>query len=104
MIAVLDWELSTTGQPLADLAYFLMPHYWPTSLNIISTMGSLKGVEGNVIKQIITQNSVTSLTNSSNRWISLSKNTCVNVDTVFVKSIVFVSFSRQPMRRYPNCG
>uniref|UniRef100_A0A3Q0SUV6 Acyl-CoA dehydrogenase family member 11 n=1 Tax=Amphilophus citrinellus TaxID=61819 RepID=A0A3Q0SUV6_AMPCI len=34
VIAVLDWELSTTGQPLADLAYFLMPHYWPTSLNI----------------------------------------------------------------------
>lgn len=48
VIAVLDWELSTTGQPLADLAYFLMPHYWPTSLNITSTMGSLKGIEGNV--------------------------------------------------------
>uniref|UniRef100_A0A665X8D8 Acyl-CoA dehydrogenase family member 11 n=1 Tax=Echeneis naucrates TaxID=173247 RepID=A0A665X8D8_ECHNA len=31
VIAVLDWELSTTGQPLADLAYFLMPHYWPRS-------------------------------------------------------------------------
>ncbi|XP_044032726.1 nephrocystin-3 isoform X2 [Siniperca chuatsi] len=46
VIAVLDWELSTTGQPLADLAYFLMPHYWPTSLNVISTMGSLKGIEG----------------------------------------------------------
>uniref|UniRef100_A0AAQ5Z610 Acyl-CoA dehydrogenase family member 11 n=1 Tax=Amphiprion ocellaris TaxID=80972 RepID=A0AAQ5Z610_AMPOC len=30
VIAVLDWELSTTGQPLADLAYFLMPFYWPT--------------------------------------------------------------------------
>uniref|UniRef100_A0AAX7TZ10 Acyl-CoA dehydrogenase family member 11 n=1 Tax=Astatotilapia calliptera TaxID=8154 RepID=A0AAX7TZ10_ASTCA len=29
VIAVLDWELSTTGQPLADLAYFLMPQYWP---------------------------------------------------------------------------
>ncbi|XP_053198664.1 nephrocystin-3 isoform X2 [Scomber japonicus] len=46
VIAVLDWELSTTGQPLADLAYFLMPHYWPTSLNVISTMGSLQGIEG----------------------------------------------------------
>lgn len=46
VIAVLDWELSTTGQPLADLAYFLMPYYWPTSLSIISSMGSLKGVEG----------------------------------------------------------
>uniref|UniRef100_A0A3Q1IZE2 Acyl-CoA dehydrogenase family member 11 n=1 Tax=Anabas testudineus TaxID=64144 RepID=A0A3Q1IZE2_ANATE len=40
VVAVLDWELSTTGQPLADLAYFLMPHYWPRSLHIISTMGT----------------------------------------------------------------
>uniref|UniRef100_A0A671WCG3 Acyl-CoA dehydrogenase family member 11 n=1 Tax=Sparus aurata TaxID=8175 RepID=A0A671WCG3_SPAAU len=39
VIAVLDWELSTTGQPLADFAYFLMPHYWPSNLNVISTMG-----------------------------------------------------------------
>uniref|UniRef100_A0A3P8TFD7 Acyl-CoA dehydrogenase family member 11 n=1 Tax=Amphiprion percula TaxID=161767 RepID=A0A3P8TFD7_AMPPE len=46
VIAVLDWELSTTGQPLADLAYFLMPFYWPTSFSVISSMGSLKGVEG----------------------------------------------------------
>ncbi|XP_056155530.1 acyl-CoA dehydrogenase family member 11-like isoform X1 [Lampris incognitus] len=46
VIAVLDWELSTTGQPLADLAYFLMPHYWPSSLSIISTQGSFKGIEG----------------------------------------------------------
>ncbi|KAI3355307.1 hypothetical protein L3Q82_018157, partial [Scortum barcoo] len=48
VIAVLDWELSTTGQPLADLAYFLMPHYWPTSFNILSTMGSLKGIEAGI--------------------------------------------------------
>ncbi|KAM6908425.1 acyl-CoA dehydrogenase family member 11 [Lycodopsis pacificus] len=46
VMAVLDWELSTTGQPLADLAYFLMPHFWPISINISSTMGSLKGIEG----------------------------------------------------------
>ncbi|KAM6978094.1 acyl-CoA dehydrogenase family member 11 [Aplochiton taeniatus] len=46
VIAVLDWELSTTGQPLVDLAYFLMPHFWPGNLSIISTMGSLKNVEG----------------------------------------------------------
>uniref|UniRef100_A0A3Q3L694 Acyl-CoA dehydrogenase family member 11 n=1 Tax=Mastacembelus armatus TaxID=205130 RepID=A0A3Q3L694_9TELE len=36
VIAVLDWELSTTGHPLADLAYFLMPHFWPINLNIVS--------------------------------------------------------------------
>uniref|UniRef100_A0A8C6M6B5 Acyl-Coenzyme A dehydrogenase family, member 11 n=1 Tax=Nothobranchius furzeri TaxID=105023 RepID=A0A8C6M6B5_NOTFU len=46
VIAVLDWELSTTGNPLADLVYFLMPLYWPTSLNITSTIGSLQGIEG----------------------------------------------------------
>uniref|UniRef100_A0A673CP71 Acyl-CoA dehydrogenase family member 11 n=1 Tax=Sphaeramia orbicularis TaxID=375764 RepID=A0A673CP71_9TELE len=46
VIAVLDWELSTTGQPIADLAYFLMPLYWPTGFNIINTLGSLKGIEG----------------------------------------------------------
>ena len=49
MIAVLDWELSTTGQPLADLAYFLMPHYWPVNINLRS-MGSLKGIEGDELK------------------------------------------------------
>uniref|UniRef100_A0A671KFM7 Acyl-CoA dehydrogenase family member 11 n=1 Tax=Sinocyclocheilus anshuiensis TaxID=1608454 RepID=A0A671KFM7_9TELE len=39
VLAVLDWELSTTGQPIADLAYFLMPHYWPSHYKVISTMG-----------------------------------------------------------------
>uniref|UniRef100_A0A673YL29 Acyl-CoA dehydrogenase family member 11 n=1 Tax=Salmo trutta TaxID=8032 RepID=A0A673YL29_SALTR len=33
VVAVLDWELSTTGQPMADLAYFLMPNYFPSTLN-----------------------------------------------------------------------
>ncbi|XP_061661466.1 nephrocystin-3 isoform X2 [Syngnathoides biaculeatus] len=46
VLAVLDWELSTTGEPLADLAYFLMPHYWPPGLDVLSSMGSLRGIEG----------------------------------------------------------
>uniref|UniRef100_A0A8C1Z977 Acyl-CoA dehydrogenase family member 11 n=1 Tax=Cyprinus carpio TaxID=7962 RepID=A0A8C1Z977_CYPCA len=46
VLAVLDWELSTTGQPLADLAYFLMPHYWPSHYKVISTMGGVTGVKG----------------------------------------------------------
>ncbi|XP_070841821.1 acyl-CoA dehydrogenase family member 11 [Chaetodon trifascialis] len=46
VLAVLDWELSTSGQPMADFAYFLMYHYWPTNLNILGTMGSLKEIEG----------------------------------------------------------
>uniref|UniRef100_A0A8K9XCV0 Acyl-CoA dehydrogenase family member 11 n=1 Tax=Oncorhynchus mykiss TaxID=8022 RepID=A0A8K9XCV0_ONCMY len=45
VVAVLDWELSTTGQPMADLAYFLMPNYLPSSLSLLSCMGSLRGVE-----------------------------------------------------------
>jgi len=28
--AVLDWELSTLGHPLADLAYSAMPYHLPT--------------------------------------------------------------------------
>uniref|UniRef100_A0A8D3E445 Acyl-CoA dehydrogenase family member 11 n=1 Tax=Scophthalmus maximus TaxID=52904 RepID=A0A8D3E445_SCOMX len=40
VMAVLDWELSTTGQPLADMSYFLMPHYWPRSLSLTSTLGT----------------------------------------------------------------
>uniref|UniRef100_A0A8C7H178 Acyl-CoA dehydrogenase family member 11 n=1 Tax=Oncorhynchus kisutch TaxID=8019 RepID=A0A8C7H178_ONCKI len=46
VVAVLDWELSTTGQPMADLAYFLMPNYLPSGLSLLSCMGSLRGVEG----------------------------------------------------------
>ncbi|XP_034562004.1 acyl-CoA dehydrogenase family member 11 [Notolabrus celidotus] len=46
VLAVLDWELSTTGQPLADLAYFLMPKYLPKGFDIVSAIGSLTGIEG----------------------------------------------------------
>ncbi len=46
VLAVLDWELSTTGQPIADLAYFLMPHYWPSHYKVISTIGGVTGVKG----------------------------------------------------------
>lgn len=45
MIAVLDWELSTTGQPLADFAYFLIQHYLPVDM-AVGPMCSLKGIEG----------------------------------------------------------
>lgn len=31
VLAVLDWELSTVGHPLADLAYATMFYFWPTS-------------------------------------------------------------------------
>ena len=31
--ALLDWELSTLGDPLADLSYSMMPYYLPSSRN-----------------------------------------------------------------------
>lgn len=46
VLAVLDWELSTTGHPLADLAYFLMPHYCPSSLNVSNVLGGVSGIDG----------------------------------------------------------
>lgn len=46
VLAVLDWELSTTGQPLADLAYFLMPNYCPSHLNITTVLGGVTGIDG----------------------------------------------------------
>ncbi|KAL6462597.1 hypothetical protein MHYP_G00290190 [Metynnis hypsauchen] len=46
VLAVLDWELSTTGQPTADLAYFLMPHYCPSHHGVISTLGGVTEIEG----------------------------------------------------------
>ena len=32
MIAVLDWELSTLGDPILDLAYFCMPYHVPKEM------------------------------------------------------------------------
>jgi len=29
VLGVLDWELSTLGDPLADLAYLCMPYHMP---------------------------------------------------------------------------
>lgn len=46
VLAVLDWELSTVGQPLADLSYFLMAHYCPSHLNKITVFGGITGIEG----------------------------------------------------------
>ena len=40
VIAVLDWELSTLGHPLADLAYYCLPYHLP------SDMPGMRGVQG----------------------------------------------------------
>ncbi|MBN3272949.1 ACD11 dehydrogenase, partial [Polyodon spathula] len=49
VLGVLDWELSTTGHPIVDLAYFLMPYSWPQDLNFIDTMGAIRGIEGIIL-------------------------------------------------------
>lgn len=36
VLAVLDWELSTTGHPLADLAYATLFYFWPVSVKDLS--------------------------------------------------------------------
>mmetsp|Transcript_10240 Transcript_10240/g.33890 ORF Transcript_10240/g.33890 Transcript_10240/m.33890 type:complete len:399 (+) Transcript_10240:2935-4131(+) len=41
VLAVLDWELSTMGHPLSDLATFLMPHLMPPMLK-----GPISGFRG----------------------------------------------------------
>ncbi|VDM81425.1 unnamed protein product [Strongylus vulgaris] len=41
VIAVLDWETSTIGDPLADLATFLFAHYSPSRNNLLSGLGHL---------------------------------------------------------------
>ncbi|KAM4688837.1 acyl-CoA dehydrogenase family member 11 isoform 2-T2 [Discoglossus pictus] len=34
VIAVLDWELSTIGHPMSDLAYFTSPYFWPSEVRL----------------------------------------------------------------------
>lgn len=48
MLAVLDWELSTTGHPLADLAYVTMFHFWPPAAKDLGhgTVFGFKGAIG----------------------------------------------------------
>jgi aminoglycoside phosphotransferase (APT) family kinase protein len=40
IIAILDWELSTLGHPLADLAYYCLPYHLP------SDMEGMRGLQG----------------------------------------------------------
>jgi aminoglycoside phosphotransferase (APT) family kinase protein len=40
VIAVLDWELSTTGHPYADLAYQCMQHYMPSGNKLPGLAGA----------------------------------------------------------------
>ncbi|XP_037986111.1 acyl-CoA dehydrogenase family member 11 [Motacilla alba alba] len=47
VLAVLDWELSTTGHPLADLAYATQFYFWPTSLKDLG-QGSVLGFKDTI--------------------------------------------------------
>ncbi|XP_043917460.1 acyl-CoA dehydrogenase family member 11 [Protopterus annectens] len=48
VLAVLDWELSTVGHPLADLAYFCLPYFWPKNINYFgqTVFSSVRHTEG----------------------------------------------------------
>nr|XP_033785853.1 acyl-CoA dehydrogenase family member 11 [Geotrypetes seraphini] len=48
VLAVLDWELSTVGNSIADLAYFTAPYVWPSGLQFLvqTSDTSLQNVEG----------------------------------------------------------
>ena len=41
VVGVLDWELSTLGDPLADLAYMCMQHHLPSTGNGLSGVADL---------------------------------------------------------------
>ncbi|XP_073917287.1 acyl-CoA dehydrogenase family member 10 isoform X4 [Castor canadensis] len=41
VLAVLDWELSTLGDPLADVAYSCLAHYLPSSFPLLRGFGDL---------------------------------------------------------------
>lgn len=40
VVAILDWELSTLGHPLADLAYYCLPYHLPSDLE------GMRGLQG----------------------------------------------------------
>ncbi|XP_040209049.1 acyl-CoA dehydrogenase family member 11-like isoform X1 [Rana temporaria] len=46
VIAVLDWELSTIGNPISDLAYFLIGYFWPQEEPIYGGDKSFGDIEG----------------------------------------------------------
>nr|XP_021386915.1 acyl-CoA dehydrogenase family member 11 isoform X2 [Lonchura striata domestica] len=47
VLAVLDWELSTTGHPLADLAYAIQFYFLPTSIKDFG-QGTVLGFKGTI--------------------------------------------------------
>ncbi|XP_006165608.1 acyl-CoA dehydrogenase family member 11 [Tupaia chinensis] len=46
VIAVLDWELSTIGHPLSDLAHLSMFYFWPRTIPMINQRSHIQGVIG----------------------------------------------------------
>ena len=46
VIAILDWELSTLGHPLADLAYYCLPYHLPAD------MPGMRGLNGEDLQEL----------------------------------------------------
>ncbi|NWW81480.1 ACD11 dehydrogenase, partial [Climacteris rufus] len=56
VLAVLDWELSTTGHPLADLAYATQFYFWPTSIKDLgqsSVLGFKDTIESPSFEELV---------------------------------------------------
>lgn len=43
VLAVLDWELSTLGDPFADVAYSCLAHYLPSDFPMLRGRSQLSG-------------------------------------------------------------
>lgn len=52
VLAVLDWELSTTGHPLADLAYATLFYFWPPAIRHLG-QGTLMGFKDTIGMKLI---------------------------------------------------
>ena len=63
VLAVLDWELSTLGDPLSDTAYGCMAHYMPHQVEM------LKGLKGLDLKSL-------GIPTDHEYMIEYCKNTC----------------------------
>lgn len=64
VIAILDWELSTLGHPLADLAYYCLPYHLPSDLE---GMRGLQGEDLDALDIPTEQETITRYCNQSGR-------------------------------------
>jgi hypothetical protein len=107
ILAVLDWELTTVGDPLGDLAYSCLGHYIPATgfLKRLSLLGRDNSFSGggdipdgvptvneiiriyyNELNNIQYRVSNETLINDQNRNVStcVLQSICISIDTIYV--------------------